>query len=168
MPYSSDPVTDRLFRHMAWANAQLFATLQHLPDATLQYAEPGNSWTVAMTLHHLVEAAAFYAQRLDDQPAPQVAPTPPRSTSDLPALAHACAVADARIRVAAATPHGVVVRSGDTTLTRARATVLAQAIHHATEHRAQIAGALVAHGSSAINLDDWDVWAYGDAEGLGA
>lgn len=167
MSYSTDPVSDRLFRHMAWANAQLFATLAQLPDEVLQYAEPGNSWTVAMTVHHLVEAAAFYAQRLDGQPAPQVAPTPPQSTSDLQALAHACAAADARIRVAAATPHGVVVRSGDTTLTRARSTVLAQAIHHAIEHRAQIAGALVAHGSSAINLDDWDVWALGDAEGLG-
>lgn len=167
MPYSSDPVSDRLFRHMAWANAHLFATLQHLPDATLQYVEPGNSWTVAMTLHHLVEAAAFYAHRLDDQPVPQVASIPPRRAADLPALAHACAVADARIRVAAATPHGVVVRSGEVSLTRARSTVLAQAIHHATEHRAQIAGALVAHGITALNLDDLDVWALGDAEGLG-
>jgi hypothetical protein len=52
--------------------------------------------------------------------------------------------------------------------TRARSTVLAQAIHHATEHRAQIAGALAAHGIDALDLDELDVWAYGDAEGLGA
>ena len=35
-----------------------------------------------------------------------------------------------------------------------------QAVHHATEHRAQIAGALTAHGISAIDLDSIDVWAY--------
>ena len=41
------------------------------------------------------------------------------------------------------------------------------AIHHATEHRAQIAGALAAHGIDAIDLDELDLWAFGDAEGLG-
>jgi hypothetical protein len=45
--------------------------------------------------------------------------------------------------------------------------VLGQSIHHATEHRAQIAGALVAHGIKALDLDALDVWALGDAEGLG-
>jgi hypothetical protein len=43
--------------------------------------------------------------------------------------------------------------------------VLAQTIHHATEHRAQIAGALVAHGVTALDLDGLDVWAYDDAVG---
>lgn len=61
-----------------------------------------------------------------------------------------------------------VVRRDNPTLTRARSTVLGQSIHHATEHRAQIAGALVAHGVMALNLDDLDVWAFGDAEGVGA
>ena len=51
---------------------------------------------------------------------------------------------------------------------RARSTILGQAIHHATEHRAQIAGALATNGIDAIDLDALDVWAYGDAEGLGA
>jgi uncharacterized damage-inducible protein DinB len=73
-----------------------------------------------------------------------------------------------RVHEAAYTPAGVVTRQDDSTLTRARATVLAQTIHHATEHRAQIAGALVAHGITALNFDDLDVWAFGDAEGLGA
>jgi uncharacterized damage-inducible protein DinB len=163
-----DPTSDRLFRHMAWANAQLFAVLRTLPDAVLTYCEPGNSWSLAATLHHLVEAAAFYAQRLDGQPAPVVAADPPATMHDLVALAAACAAADARLHGAAHTPHGVVVRQDNPALTRARTTVLAQAIHHATEHRAQIAGALVANGVTALSLDDLDVWAFGDAEGLGA
>jgi uncharacterized damage-inducible protein DinB len=163
-----DPTSDRLFRHMAWANAQMFAVLRTLPDEVLTYCEPGNDWSLGATLHHLVEAAAFYAQRLDGQPAPVVASEPPTAMHDLLALAAACAAADVRLHQAAHTPHGVVVRQDNPMLTRARTTVLAQAIHHATEHRAQIAGALVANGVMALNLDDLDVWAYGDAEGLGA
>jgi uncharacterized damage-inducible protein DinB len=88
--------------------------------------------------------------------------------AELAIAAAACATADARLRVSAHTPDGVVVRQDNPALTRARTTVLAQTIHHATEHRAQIAGALIANGVTALNLDDLDVWAFGDAEGLGA
>ena len=38
-----------------------------------------------------------------------------------------------------------------------------QAVHHATEHRAQIAGALAAHGNTSLDLDALDVWTYNDA-----
>ena len=41
-----------------------------------------------------------------------------------------------------------------------RWTLVNQAVHHATEHRAQIAGALAAHGIDAIDLDAIDVWTY--------
>ena len=168
MNHQIDPTSDRLFRHMAWANAQLFTIMQRLPDAVLHHTEPGNAWTVAMTLHHLVAATVYLAELLDSNTGPLVSPTLPTRISELEALAKVCAAADARIHVAAHTPAGVVTRQDDPTLTRARATVLAQAIHHATEHRAQIAGALVAHGITALNLDDLDVRAFGDAEGLGA
>ena len=39
-------------------------------------------------------------------------------------------------------------------------TILSQAIHHATEHRAQAIAALEFRGFKAPNLDDYDVWAY--------
>jgi hypothetical protein len=35
-------------------------------------------------------------------------------------------------------------------------------VHHATEHRAQIAGALAAHGITTVDLDAIDVWTYND------
>jgi hypothetical protein len=81
-------------------------------------------------------------------------------------IAAHCAAADVCLYHSAHTPHGVVVRTDRPSLLRS--TVLAQSIHHATEHRAQIAGALIANGVTALNLDDLDVWAFGDAEGLGA
>jgi uncharacterized damage-inducible protein DinB len=43
---------------------------------------------------------------------------------------------------------------------RWRSTILSQAIHHATEHRAQLASALEAKGFEPVNLDDLDLWSY--------
>jgi uncharacterized damage-inducible protein DinB len=39
-----------------------------------------------------------------------------------------------------------------------------QAVHHATEHRAQIAGALAANGIASIDLDAIDVWSLYDED----
>ena len=159
--------TDRLFRHMAWANAQLFATLQTLPEEVYTYREPGNDWTVGMTLLHLVEAAGFYVMRLGVAPYEDL-PFDVVATHDhVRVAAAACATADAHLRTAAQLPEGIIARQDNPAVTRARSTILAQSIHHATEHRAQIAGALVAHGIKALDLDALDVWALGDAEGLG-
>jgi uncharacterized damage-inducible protein DinB len=52
-----------------------------------------------------------------------------------------------------------VIRDGVTTYWM-RSTIVTQAIHHATEHRAQAVSALEARGYKAVNLDDYDVWAY--------
>jgi uncharacterized damage-inducible protein DinB len=165
---AADPIVDRLMRHMAWANAALFARLKELDDAALGLAAPGNSWTVAMIVDHLVAAAGGYAERLGAGPLPPET-MPPTTGADLDPLAAACATYDARLRAAAAVPGGVAeyVREGEVRR-RARSTILAQAIHHATEHRTQIAEALSTNGIRAIDLDELDLWAYGDAEGLGA
>jgi len=48
---------------------------------------------------------------------------------------------------------------------RWRSTILSQAIHHATEHRAQIASALEAKGFTPINLDDLDLWEFEKTNG---
>jgi uncharacterized damage-inducible protein DinB len=43
---------------------------------------------------------------------------------------------------------------------RWRSTILSQAIHHATEHRAQFAAALEAKGFTPLDLDEIDLWSY--------
>ena len=88
--------------------------------------------------------------------------------ADLAALAATCAAFDARLRAQAAMPDGPSPSPNPANPVRARSTVLAQAIHHATEHRAQIAGALAAHGIDAIDLDEIDLWAFEEAEDTGA
>jgi uncharacterized damage-inducible protein DinB len=164
---SVDPTLDRLLRHMAWANAALIGQLAGLKDEALSLASPRNEWAVAMILQHLVDAAERYAARLEGYPRPD-GTEPPTTAAELSELATRCAAIDARIRAQATAPDGPSPSPDPGKVGRARSTILGQAIHHATEHRAQIAGALATNGIDAIDLDALDVWAYGDAEGLGA
>ena len=163
-----DPTLDRLLRHMAWANARLIARLAELDDAALGLTAPGSEWSVAMILDHIVGGAGGYVARLEGTARP-AASMPPAAVAELEAIAAACAGLDARLRAAASVPDGFVEYDyGSGKKRRRRSTILGQSIHHATEHRAQIAGALAANGRDAIDLDALDLWSYGDAEGLGA
>jgi len=162
-----DPTLDRLLRHMAWANAMLFDRLGELSDEALALASPRNEWSVARILGHLVDSAGGYASRLEGVPR-QARLESPTVVAALAELEARCAEFDARLRAQAALPDGLSPSPDPGKAPRARSTLLGQAIHHATEHRAQIAGALATNGIDAIDLDALDVWAYGDAEGLGA
>ena len=162
----SDPNTDRLLRHMAWANQALIARLAEQPDSALALTAPQNEWSAGRILVHLVNAANGYAARLEGLPR-QPQGEPPTSVSELPALAGRLAAADARLRAHAEQPEGMASYAGDENA-YPRSTVIAQAIHHATEHRAQIAGALATNGNNAIDLDAIDLWEFTDSEGSGA
>lgn len=162
-----DQTLDRLLRHMAWANASLIATLAGLSDDALALVAPRNEWAAGRILDHLVNAASGYANRLEGKPRME-SPAPTTTIAQLADLAARCAGYDARLRAQAAVPEGTAAYAGPDQILRARSTVLGQAIHHATEHRAQIAGALATNGVDAIDLDALDLWEYGEAEGLGA
>lgn len=162
-----DPTLDRLLRHMAWANASLIAKLAELPDESLALAAPRNEWAAGRILDHLVNAAGGYANRLEGKPRMEP-PAPTTTIAQLAGLAARCADYDARLLARAALPEGTAAYAGADQIPRARSTVLGQAIHHATEHRAQIAGALATNAIDALDLDALDLWEYGEAEGLGA
>jgi uncharacterized damage-inducible protein DinB len=159
----ADPTLDRLLRHMAWANQALIARLAAEPDSVLALTAPQNEWSAGRILDHLVNAAGGYAGRLEGLPRLQPG-EPTTSTAQLPALAERLAGYDARLRAAADLPEGRAAYAG-ADRDFPRSTVLAQAIHHATEHRAQIAGALATNGNTAIDLDAIDLWEHTDAEG---
>jgi uncharacterized damage-inducible protein DinB len=157
---------DRLFRHMAWANAQIHHHLLEIPEDSYALYSDNEEWTVGTILEHLVRAAGNYAAHLDGQPRPEGI-TVPSTKADIENLATLCAGFDARLRKTSLLPDAVTSRERDgKTITRNRSTVVAQSIHHSIEHRAQIAGILAMHGIKAIDLDAIDVWGLGDAEGL--
>jgi uncharacterized damage-inducible protein DinB len=161
---TADPTLDRLHRHMAWANAELVARLVEQPIETLALTAPRNEWSAGRILAHLLNAAQGYASRMEgvDRP-PNV--EPPTSAFELADLGARLAAADASLRRQATEPDVLVSHPDPARGQDLRSTILAQAIHHATEHRAQIAGALATNGSDAIDLDAIDLWEYADAEG---
>lgn len=163
-----NPILDRLFRHMAWANQSLLAKLKEIPSEALELSSENPDWRVATIVEHFVRSAGFYVSRVTGDPLPTDI-LRPATTADLDELARRCAEFDERLRVLATESEGMAtyVREGRT-IVRARSTILGQSIHHATEHRAQIADILTFHGIKVLDLDELDVWAYSDFEGLGA
>ena len=156
---------NRTLEHMAWANIQMFTVLAALPVDALAFTSPGSEWSVGAIAHHLVTAAENYAQRLHGEPRAEKRELP-ATIADLAALAAAVRVADAKLHAGAQLPGDEMltwISFGGEEIAVPRWVLVNQAVHHATEHRAQIAGALAANGNISLDLDALDVWTYNDA-----
>lgn len=156
---------NRTLEHMAWANSEMFTVLTALPAAALAYTSPGSEWSVGAITDHLVTAAENYAQRLHGEARAEKRELPTTAV-DLQVLAAALKVADAKLHAGAQLPGDEIITwisfDGEE-ISVPRWVLVNQAVHHATEHRAQIAGALAANGKAALDLDALDVWAFNDA-----
>ena len=155
---------DRQLAHMAWANAEMCSVLTTLPEATYAYTSPGSEWSVGAIAHHLTTAAENYAQRLHGEPRAEKRELP-TTAADLQVLAAALVVADAKLHAGAHLPGDEIltwISFDGEEISVPRWVLVNQAVHHATEHRAQIAGALAANGNSSLDLDALDVWTFSD------
>lgn len=149
---------------MAWANSYVFDCLAKLSVQELLFTEPGDDWSAASILQHLT--ASRYADLLDGQG--NVETKVPVNSEEVKALRDLSATFDLRLRLAAQQPDGFVeFNRGEKLIRRSRQTILAQSIHHATEHRAQIAGIFATHNMKIVDLDEIDLWAFANYEGLG-
>ena len=156
---------DRQLTHMAWANTEIFSVLATLPEAAYTYTSPGSEWSVGAIAHHLTTAAENYAQRLHGEPRAEKRELP-ATASDIQDLAAALVVADAKLRAGAQLPGDEIltwISFDGEEISVPRWVLVNQAVHHATEHRAQIAGALAANDNSSLDLDALDVWTFNDA-----
>lgn len=157
---------DRLLGHMAWANQKSIEHLQSLPEDSLKAFAVNPEWHVAEIAHHIVDSADNYAYRISGNPA-LTQPGDPcidevKEIADLARLKEQAAIVDAMLFACVKLEDVQIefVNYEDKQVKRWRSTILSQAIHHATEHRAQIASALEARGFVPINLDDLDLWSY--------
>ena len=154
----------RLLKHMAWANQETIKHLQSLPPESLKAYATNPEWFVGEILHHIVEAADNYVFRISGERPEGITGNIQEieKPEDLEKLASQLSVLDAAllncekledIQLEYTNYSGSKVK-------RWRSTILSQSIHHATEHRAQIASALEAKGFAPLALDDLDVWSY--------
>ena len=157
---------DRLLRHMAWANQKTIAHLETLPEESLGAFATKSEWHVAEILHHIVDSADHYAYRISGVPSL----TQPgedcidgvKVIADLARIAEQARAVDLALLECVKLDDIELVFENyeDKQVKRWRSTILSQAIHHATEHRAQIASALEAKGFTPMDLDELDLWAF--------
>jgi len=164
---------EKLLKHMAWANEQIYTKVATLPDEALKSFAVNSEWTAAEILRHINSSATWYGWRLLDKsgfaPEENAAWQEKLDRTEIqPVVAHdvlgileQLKKADKVLLEASYLPEGVVLREFEgKVISRARSTVISQAVHHATEHRAQLISALEAGGFTSINLDDYDLWAF--------
>lgn len=154
----------RALRHMAWANQQVFAACAQLPDAALDAHIVNPEWTAATILRHIVDGATWYVHCLGIAHWEEI--PPPQGMADVPGLAAMLARFDAQILTSADLDDAELEFADEDGPRRVlRSTLLAQAVHHAAEHRAQLVDALESRGYQPINLDSVDLWSFQRAEG---
>ena len=148
---------ERSLRHMAWANQQVFNAVMELPWNALGSYVSNPEWIAGRIMYHIVEGGTWFVhclgiQHWDELPIPE-------SMDDMRALSAKLGEYDA-LMVAAAELDDELLTFADEDGPRQawRSMLLAQAVHHATEHRAQLIDALEARGHSPIALDDVDLW----------
>ena len=157
---------DRLLSHMAWANQKTIEHLQSLPEESLTAFATNPEWHVAEIIHHIVDSGDHYAFRISGLPA-ITQPGDPciddvKEIADLSRLKEQAAIVD-KVLLDCVRLEDIQIEYKnyeDKLVKRWRSTILSQAIHHATEHRAQLASALEAKGFTPVNLDDLDLWSF--------
>lgn len=160
----SDVTLTRLFRHMAWANKELFTQLSTLPESALSYTAWNPDWSVGKIANHIVIAQGRLISRLQKQSAPEEVEF--EYTSDgMRKLVAKAAMNDAKIMEFLDIPEEMLtfVRYGET-VSFLSTSVIAQFVHHATEHRAQIADIMAVNKMDVINLDAIDLWSFERSE----
>jgi uncharacterized damage-inducible protein DinB len=156
----SNPLVERSFKHMAWANNQMLTILQGLPDEAINFSAWNLDWTVGKIAHHIVIAEGRLIARIINQPAP-AEPDAPTTSAGIKELISVCAERDAQLLSLIDTPDEMrtFVRYGKE-VSFLTSTILVQAVHHASEHRAQISDILAANKMDVLNLDEIDLWSF--------
>jgi len=155
---------NRLLAHMSWANQKTIAHLQTLPEQSLSAFATNPKWQVSEITHHIVDAADAYAFRITGEHPQLPGNSIPEitTTADLALIAKQAEVIDAALLKSVSLDDEQIefTNYSGKLVKRWRSTILSQAIHHATEHRAQIASALEAKGFTPVDLDELDLWAF--------
>ena len=150
---------ERALKHMSWANQEVYKLIIALPDEALDAYATDPEWNAGEILRHIASSSGGYGARLKGLDAEVL--VRPTTMQELQAIAKKLLSNDAELLQLANVEDEriAITREGKTTHWM-RSTIVTQAIHHATEHRAQAVSALEAKGFKAVDLDEFDVWAY--------
>jgi len=150
-------VWSNVYRHHRWSNLVMIEFLAGLTEAQLSLEVPGTYGSSIDTLRHLISSDADYVRIIPDTPeVPQYAPDGPFGGWD-----ELRTVAEAADTALIAYVDGLIddmffidVDDGEE-FTLAKSMLLAQIIHHATEHRSQIRTTLSTYGITPPQISLW-------------
>jgi uncharacterized damage-inducible protein DinB len=163
-----------LFRHKTWATLRLIEYCQGLADEHLDATIPGTFGTIRETLRHLVGADEGYFSILTRKHLSDPLPDGLVKLDELPD--GPIPLDDLAERIRRLAPRWEVLAQ-DTDIAgrefmttdgwRVRGAVpMAQAIHHADDHRSHILSILGARGLEVPEPNGLDMWGYAQALGL--
>lgn len=158
---------------MAWANQEIIGKIAELPKEALNAHVVNPEWTVGTIIRHIGSASNWLVWRLLDRDAFTAeekvywdarlkdGDVKSPKMQEINYVLDVLRDSDAKLHEQSKFPDSNVLREfrGGQHVFK-RSTILSQAVHHATEHRAQAVSALEAHGFTSIILDDYDVWSY--------
>ena len=164
---------EKILKHMAWANQEIIGKIAELPREALDAYVINPEWTVGTIIRHIGSASNWYLWRLLDREAftadesayweARLKDSDEESPKmqELKYLLDVLRDSDVKLLEQSRLPDVDVPREfrGEQHVFK-RSTILSQAVHHATEHRAQAVAALELRGFDSINLDEFDVWSY--------
>lgn len=156
-------------RHEVWATTELLKFCAKLTSDQLRWTVPGTYGTIHNTLQHVVRAQRGYLFRLtgeeDPGPPDDASAELPMDTARLLAVSELIAKEERvgeRMEALLAKPFDpsrvVKLRQGTATA----GIILAQFIHHGSDHRAHIGTIL---GANGIETPELDLWVWADAHG---
>ena len=156
---TQEQVLRALFDHKTWATLKLIDFCQTLPPEDLDASAAGTYGSVRETLVHLANSETGYQAAFSDEPiGPHLEPS-----SNLEPIAErikALAPGWDRLLEDPGTADRVLRRRQGITLGVAP---LAQALHHADDHRTHVLTILGARGH---DVPDLDIWAFGSQRGF--
>ena len=151
-----------MLRHNNWANLGLIDFIGSLPEEVLDASTAGTYGRIRETLVHMVAAQERYVKTLSGKPPSEAIVNEARGWPGLTMLQEVTADSGRAIEELAEKGQSgwsfsYQSMSGERWHTQA-AVLFAQAVHHATDHRSQIATMLSQAGIEPPDLDVW-VWA---------
>jgi uncharacterized damage-inducible protein DinB len=156
-------VLTTLFAHNAWANLKLLGFCAGLSDAQLDATAIGGFGSIRDTLRHIVDAEVSYVERVNGRQPPK-----PLSGDQFPGfemLKDAVRWAgDELLQLALSVRKDTSVRQRPPRMLieYKLASLMVQAVSHATEHRTQISAIITQLG---IEPPDMSGWAYMEESG---
>lgn len=164
---------ERILKHMAWANQEIIGKISELPEEALSAYVVNPEFTVGDIVRHIGSASNWYVWRLLDKSTFTAADEDlwkkrlaaadegAATMQEVNYVLELLRSSDAMLLEQALLPDADVAREfrGEQHVFK-RSTIISQAVHHATEHRAQAVAALEVRGFNSINLDNFDLWSY--------